>query len=411
MRALILLNVAAIAGLSSLPRALAWGAAGHEIVATIAQSHLDPQVLDTVCSILASDATSGVRGDAPCYLSTVASWADKIRFRARWSAPLHYVGAVGDHPPDNCLFPGTDGWDGKPRGNVLDAIQNVTSILADFAATASASTRGTFADERASEALKFLIHFVGDMHQPLHLTGRDRGANGVKVSFNGRNTNLHSVWDTSLIAKYLRTIPRNYTRPLPVPALESSFRGAIYDPYIRRIVWEGLGVGRGTGRWESEADSWLACPASSSDSGPQLVLAAPRRPPPRGSDGPPQTSDSGTLCPYAWGAPIHQLNCDVVWSAGLELSAREDDDAHFPNRGHTHGHHCGSGSAEDEVRAWEDVAGRGRGKGDYPELDTPEYAGRIESEWIIEKLLAQGGVRLAGILNALFSSHLELRDE
>ncbi|KAH8976834.1 hypothetical protein EDB86DRAFT_3094215 [Lactarius hatsudake] len=180
----------------------------------------------------------------------------------RWSAPLHYVGAVGDHPPDNCLFPGTDGWDGKLRGNVLDAIQNVTSILADFAASVSASTRGTFADERASE--------------PLHLTGCDRGVNGVKVSFDGCNMNLHSVWDTSLITKYLRTIPRNYTRPLPVPALESSFRGAIYDPYIRRIAWEGVGVGRSTGRWESEADSWLACPASSSDSGPQLVLAAPR---------------------------------------------------------------------------------------------------------------------------------------
>ncbi|KAH9166499.1 phospholipase C/P1 nuclease [Lactarius sanguifluus] len=384
MRALIIFNVAAIAGLSSLPRALAWGAAGHEIVATIAQSHLDPRALDTVCSILASDPTSGVRGDAPCYLSSVATWADKIRNHARWSAPLHYVGAVGDHPPDNCLFPGTDGWDGKPHGNVLDAIQNVTSILADFAASASASTRGTFADERASEALKFLIHFVGDMHQPLHLTGRDRGANGVKVSFNGRNTSIPPLGLGHLADR------------------QSSFRGAIYDPYIRRIVWEGLGVGSGTGRWESEADSWLACPASSSCS------PAPRRPPSRGSDGPPQTSDSDTVCPYAWGASIHRLNCDVVWSAGLELSAREDDDVHFPNRGHTHGHNCGSGSAEDEVRAWEEVAGRGRGKGDYPELDTPEYAGRIESEWVIEKLLAQGGVRLAGILNALFSSHLQL---
>ncbi|KAH9168278.1 S1/P1 nuclease-domain-containing protein [Lactarius sanguifluus] len=170
------------------------------------------------------------------------------------------------------------GWGGKLRGNVLNAIQNVTSILADFAASVSASTCGTFADEWASEALKFLIHFVGDMHQPLHLTGRDRGANGVKVSFDGRNTNLHSesVWDTSLIAKYLQTIPRNYTRPLPVPALELSFCGAIYNPYICRIVWEGLSIGRSTGRWESEADSWLACPASSSNSGPQLVLTAPR---------------------------------------------------------------------------------------------------------------------------------------
>jgi hypothetical protein len=58
--------------------------------------------------------------------------------------------------------------------------------------------------------------------------------------------------DTSLIAKSLRTIPRNYPRPLPVPALESSLRGAIYDPYVHRVVWEG--VGRGTGRWEGKRD-------------------------------------------------------------------------------------------------------------------------------------------------------------
>jgi hypothetical protein len=75
---------------------------GHEIVATIAQSHLDPQVLTTVCSILASD--NEVLPDPPCYLVT---WADKIH--ARCHAPLHYIGATGDHPPDKCLFPGADG--------------------------------------------------------------------------------------------------------------------------------------------------------------------------------------------------------------------------------------------------------------------------------------------------------------
>ena len=184
-----------------------------------------------------------------------------------------------------------------------------------------------------------------------------------------------------------------------MPALEASLRGAIYDPYVRRIVWEGVGVGRGTGRWESEADSWLECPASSLTlSKPQLVLAGPRRPPHRGVEGPPQTSDSDTLCPYAWAAPVHQLNCDVVWPADLDLSAR-DDDAEAP-----HAHHCGADSVEDEMRDWVEAAGRGgRGGGDFPEMDTPEYSGRIASDWVIEKLLAQGGVRLAGILNALFA--------
>ena len=156
---------------------------GHEIVATIAQSYLEPQVLKTVCSILAEDGQ--VRADAPCYLSTVATWADKIRFHARWSAPLHFINGNGDHPPNDCRFPGPDGWDGKERANVLDAVNNVSTILTDFA-QGSSSAAG--APELAQEALKFLIHFVGDMHQPLHLCGRDRGGNSDKVHWDNRVT-------------------------------------------------------------------------------------------------------------------------------------------------------------------------------------------------------------------------------
>jgi S1/P1 Nuclease len=96
---------------------------------------------------------------------------------------------VGDHPPDNCLFPGTDGWAGKDLGNVLDAVHNVTSILTDFVNTpGSLGANAGAAPDQALEALKFLIHFTGDMHQPLHLTGRDRGGNSDKVSFDGRVT-------------------------------------------------------------------------------------------------------------------------------------------------------------------------------------------------------------------------------
>ncbi len=209
-----------------------------------------------------------------------------------------------------------------------------------------------------------------------------------KPTLSTHRTDLHSVWDNSLIAKAIRNVPQKYHKAIAAPALESALRGAIYDPFIRIIVWEGIGVGHGTGRWESEADSWLACPASSSSSNPQRVFTAPRRPPPRGPSGPPATSDTATLCPYAWAAPIHQLNCDVVWPPNVELTGRyENDGAHHP-------HHCGTTSPEDE--AWV-VAG------DLPEIDTPEFTRRIESEFVIEKLLAQAGVRLAGILNVLFA--------
>jgi hypothetical protein len=172
--------------------------------------------------------------------------------------------------------------------------------------------------------------------------------------------------------------PQNYSRPIPLPALESSFRGAIYDPYIRRIVWEGLGSGHIAGRWGSESDSWISCPAPSvtesavdAEWAPQqeVFAAAPRKPKPGPGRGPPATSDSDILCPYAWGVPIHKLNCEIVWPAELD---EPETEGRAPRR-------------------------------EYLELDTPKYAGSIEKKWIVEKLLAQAGVRLAGILNHIFS--------
>jgi hypothetical protein len=106
---------------------------------------------------------------------------------ARWSAPLHFINGAGDHPPDDCRFPGADGWAGKERANVLDAIHNVSSILTHFVGGSLAESSAD-APALAEEALKFLIHFAGDMHQPLHLCGRDRGGNSDKVDWDGRTT-------------------------------------------------------------------------------------------------------------------------------------------------------------------------------------------------------------------------------
>jgi hypothetical protein len=103
-------------------------------------------------------------------------------------------------------------------------------------------------------------------------------------------------------------------------------------------------------------------------SAPQEVFA-PRKPKPKPpGGGPPQTSDTDTLCPYAWTTDIHQLNCKIVWPP--ELDKPETDGA--PRK-------------------------------EYLELDTPKYSGAIEKQWIVERLLAQGGVRLAGILNHIFA--------
>jgi len=147
---------------------------GHQIVATVAQMYLHPDVLPTICDILNLSSTK-------CHLSSVATWADQTRYRMRWSAALHYVGAIDDHPSQSCAFPGEHRWAGKSGINVLDSIKNTTSLL-------QAWVNSDTSDVVASEALKFLIHFVGDMHQPLHLTGRGRGGNSIKVLFDRRHT-------------------------------------------------------------------------------------------------------------------------------------------------------------------------------------------------------------------------------
>jgi len=268
-----------------------------------------------------------MRGNAPCHLSTVANWADKVRLFKRWSAPLHYINGNGDHPPDDCRFPGDDGWEGKERANVLDAITNTSTVLTDFA---QGSTTATAGPESAQEALKFLIHFVGDMHQPLHLCGRAKGGNDIKVHWHNHVMKFHAVWDNALIAKAIGSTPDNYSHPIAVPALESVLLGKDYDPYIRRIVWEGLGSGRHAGQWGSEKDKWMSCPRPLSDSAVnaewslQEVLAAPRKPKPPARGGPPKSSDSDVLCPYAWGKPIHKLNCDLIWTPDLHESETEN---------------------------------------------------------------------------------------
>lgn len=181
-----LLSAALVSALASIPVAYGWGAAGHEIVATIAQIHLPKPVLSLVCHILHPNlhaSSSSAEAYPPCHLAPIAAWADSIRMRPqyRYTAPMHYVNAVDDAPPHSCPFPGTHGWQGRPTGNILAALGNQTKVLREFA-------RGDRSVSDAEEALKFLVHWMGDMHQPLHMSGREKGGNGVKVAWNGRVT-------------------------------------------------------------------------------------------------------------------------------------------------------------------------------------------------------------------------------
>lgn len=337
-----LLLTSVISALSLLPGTHAWGKDGHAIVATIAEAYLDPNVLPALCSLID-------QGGKSCSLASVASWADQIKNKMRWSSTLHYVNSVTDHPPQLCNFPGNKGWEGRQDANVLAAIRNTTNLVTQWA-----QEGGDPSDPLASEALKFLIHFVGDVQQPFHLVAREKGGNGVRVYWGKKKVNLHSLWDTSLVERAAENTDSKWDKPVS-SKIEKHLHGGKYDPLIRKVLVQGIQQ-----EWASEYKKWTQCPAkiSSSTGGDQTVMQALWDP---------SETDDSHVCPWSWAFPIHKMACDWAWP-------KELDQPPYNEQG-----------------------------GPLLQLDTDEYAGKIADEWVIEKLLTMGGLRLAHILNQAFA--------
>ena len=156
--------------------AFGWGPEGHNLVARLAAAHLTPAAAARVAEILGPGTT----------MASISSWPDQIRRERPTTGPWHYV----DIPIDK---PHLDMARDCPKGDcVIARIAEFEKVVVDPAATAV----------QRREALMFLVHFVGDMHQPLHCSdNKDRGGNEVKVDLFGRNSNLHSVWDGGLLGR------------------------------------------------------------------------------------------------------------------------------------------------------------------------------------------------------------------
>ncbi|MCH7700843.1 MAG: S1/P1 nuclease [Planctomycetes bacterium] len=172
---------AAIVFLLAPTLCLAWGEDGHRIVGEIASHYLSPCTEEAVKSLL---------GDQT--LADVSTWADEIKSDRKWdwAKPLHYANVT----------PGSDSFDldrDCPEvGCVVSAIERFSRVLR----TSGAARFPQPTKKEQVEALKFLIHLVGDLHQPLHVSrARDRGGNDIAVEFFNNRTNLHSLWDSGLI--------------------------------------------------------------------------------------------------------------------------------------------------------------------------------------------------------------------
>jgi hypothetical protein len=182
-----------------------WGCEGHQIVALIAMKHLQPQVAGQVNAILAASPVSAAlhrycRNLGLPPIVDASTWADDYRAEQPDTGPLHYVNIPLNATRDKYDVPQM-----CQSGCVIDAI---VKYVQQLKTSKDAGARG--------QALRFVIHLVGDIHQPLHdVDNSDEGGNCVPVAFEDETPrltspqredyfpNLHSVWDTGLLESLL----------------------------------------------------------------------------------------------------------------------------------------------------------------------------------------------------------------
>lgn len=191
--------------------AQAWGTVGHATVATIADNYLTAETKTWVSNILGNGVA----------MSSVASWADTFRYSkgGRFSAPFHFIDAE-DSPPTSCSVDLNR--DCGKGGCIVSAIQNYTQIVTQ---------------SQDVEALKFLIHFLGDITQPLHDEAEAVGGNSIKVTWNGAATNLHHCWDTQMVEE-----AAGGSSATVISSFATTLIGSIES-----------------GQYASQKDSWVSC--------------------------------------------------------------------------------------------------------------------------------------------------------
>ncbi|MGX1111103.1 MULTISPECIES: S1/P1 nuclease [unclassified Pseudoalteromonas] len=160
----------------------AWGQNGHRIVGEVAANHITDTTRQALTPLLDGES-----------LPQIATWADEMRsapetFWQKKSSRWHYINFdEGDAKPKY------DEHAHHNKDSVTDILEGI-----EYSITVLKNDNASIAEKQF--ALRFLVHLVGDSHQPFHAgRGEDRGGNNISVTFFGQNTNLHSLWDTKLI--------------------------------------------------------------------------------------------------------------------------------------------------------------------------------------------------------------------
>lgn len=185
-------SLAVLAGLAPAS-AWAWGPTGHRIVGRIAEFYLSAEAEAGIAALI-----------GPETLSRVAVWADDMRSDPAWEKGdqwrWHFLSIDDGEALETTAR--------DPKGDALSTLESSLATLRNPQASR----------EDKATALKWLVHLVGDVHQPLHVGRRpDRGGNEILVTWQGEISNLHSVWDSDIIgdsrlsfseyANFLKTVP------------------------------------------------------------------------------------------------------------------------------------------------------------------------------------------------------------
>jgi hypothetical protein len=236
-KTLLLVSTLLLLALTASP-AHAWGCKGHQTVALIAEKHLTLEAKQMVQTLLSgSPIDPKVKrycGDwVRDAMADASTWADDVR-NEKQNGPWHYI----DIPRGTTHGP-LDAYCGE-EGCVTKAVGEQLSILKDIQAPAA----------KRSDALRYVIHFVGDLHQPLHaITNADQGGNCVPVKYFRRrphehghsfSPNLHNLWDTVIPERDMEGAD---------PAEYADTLDAAFAPDIEG--WQKAGIDLDDWAWES----------------------------------------------------------------------------------------------------------------------------------------------------------------
>ncbi|OAL01530.1 phospholipase C/P1 nuclease [Phaeosphaeriaceae sp. SRC1lsM3a] len=242
-----------------LAPALCWNTDVHNQIGFMAETFLTPRTTTLLANLLEPQYNRSI--------GRAAAWADAYAHtvEGRFSYQWHWID-THDWAPDRCALNYEK--DCAKGGCVVSAIANQTAILRECVARVvggDESVKGG-ANLTCSYALKWVAHFLGDVHQPLHASGRAAGGNFYKVKFGGHATELHAVWDG-----YIPYYAANVSSPFSTTSIAPFFADL-----VDRIRQDGF--------YEAPY-MWLKC-------------ADPSTP---------------EACASGWAAESNRLTCDYVY--------------------------------------------------------------------------------------------------